>query len=491
MMNGRGENRRAIRAGKQIAASAVILFLFCLLCRFVFFNTYYVYVPLWNGQEAAAAREDVEVENRHADVLASGAPELRGGALRIPVKPSGRGSAELVVRIGETEYDLSLQVGRFRTVYDASSGGFTGDGAMLVGVTLFWLLVSAIMMWHFFRAKGPAFYSYGTIYYAGFSLFALVTGVMMLQLTAVHLADPARHPMLEAYHRINSASTQFLLLTTPLILAFSAALAASNIALLRHNRPRPQNALGLLVSMLLIGGCALGWFLYTRDFMGSEWTGRIDSTLKNTYATVFVYFECMLAGSVICGVKAAKHEPEPDRDFILILGCWFRPDGTLPPLLRGRVDRALAFWRRQKETTGKEAYFIPCGGRGKDEPMPEADAMRQYLLDQGVPDKLILPERSSASTLQNMGFARKIIEQMPEGGKTAFATTNYHVFRSGVWAAQAGLDAEGIGSKTKWWFWPNAFMRETAGLLQKRWKQETLLLVLLIAFFGLLSMILW
>ena len=33
-------------------------------------------------------------------------------------------------------------------------------------------------------------------------------------------------------------------------------------------------------------------------------------------------------------------------------------------------------------------------------------------------------------------------------------------------------------------------MRECAGLLQKRWKQEILLLIVLIVFFGVLSMVL-
>ena len=33
-------------------------------------------------------------------------------------------------------------------------------------------------------------------------------------------------------------------------------------------------------------------------------------------------------------------------------------------------------------------------------------------------------------------------------------------------------------------------MRETMGLLQKRWKQEILLLIVLIVFFGVLSLIL-
>jgi uncharacterized SAM-binding protein YcdF (DUF218 family) len=122
--------------------------------------------------------------------------------------------------------------------------------------------------------------------------------------------------------------------------------------------------------------------------------------------------------------------------------------------------------------------------------MPEAEAMRRYLLSRGIPDKLIRPENQSANTYQNMDFSGKIIRRISPDGKVVFATTNYHVFRSGVWAGLAGLPAEGIGSRTKWWFWPNAFMRETIGLLQNRWKQEILFLLILIVFFGMLSMML-
>jgi hypothetical protein len=63
------------------------------------------------------------------------------------------------------------------------------------------------------------------------------------------------------------------------------------------------------------------------------------------------------------------------------------------------------------------------------------------------------------------------------------------VFRSGVWASLAGLKAEGIGSKTKWWYWPNAFMRECIGLLANRWKQELVFLVLLLILFGAISLV--
>lgn len=40
----------------------------------------------------------------------------------------------------------------------------------------------------------------------------------------------------------------------------------------------------------------------------------------------------------------------------------------------------------------------------------------------------------------------------------------------GLFSAKAGMKADGIGAKTKWYFWPNAQMREFIGLLASEWK---------------------
>ena len=261
----------------------------------------------------------------------------------------------------------------------------------------------------------------------------------------------------------------------------------SNIELLRHERRRIQNVLGILISVIMVAGAALAVFLYTRNFSGSEIQYRIRLTLMNAYTTVYIYFECMLIGAIICGVVAAKHIPQGACRYIIILGCGFRKDGSLPPLLRGRVDRAISFWRQQKEN-GVDAILIPSGGQGRNESMAEAEAMRRYIAAQDIPPESILPENQSANTYQNMEFSKKLIEEHGAGSKVVFSTTNYHVFRSGVWASLAGLEAEGIGSHTKWWFWPNAFVRECVGLLVNRWKQELLFLIILIVLFGALSM---
>ena len=131
---------------------------------------------------------------------------------------------------------------------------------------------------------------------------------------------------------------------------------------------------------------------------------------------------------------------------------------------------------------------MPCGGQGSDEPIAEAEAMRRYLLEQGIPTERIEVEDRSRNTYQNMSYSRAIIERDRRDARVVYATTNYHVFRSGVWANLAGLPAEGMGSRTKWWYWPNAFMRECAGLMLNRVPQELLLLAVMLLFFGALSM---
>ena len=480
------------KAAKQIVLGVIAVALLCAGIRFVFFNRFCLYIPVPQDSGNDDARWETRISIDHPDVLGTGTAVVRNGFLEIPVYALSPGEAAVTVRTDDEAVSFYnvLKVDRFLSVYDFGTGNFTGDTAVVIGITLSWLLVSAIMLWHFYQAKGAAFYDYGTIYYAGFSLFALASGLVMLSVTVSRLVSPGNYSMYAAYSAVSGASVRYMMLTTPVMVFFAAATAVSNIALLAHERPRPQNVLGLVLSVLLLIGEGIGWYLFTRDGMGSDWQGRLDSALQNTYATLFIYGQCMLTGAVICGIKAARHVPAKDKDFIIILGCWFRPHGTLPPLLRGRADRALAFWRGQREKTGKEACLIPSGGQGSNEPMPEAEAIRGYLLSRGIENRLILPEARSANTLQNMGFSKEIIQDTDPEGKVIFATSSYHVFRSGLWAKEAGLSAEGIGSRTKWWFWPNAFVRECAGLLQKRWKQEVLFLVLLVAFFGALSMVL-
>ena len=472
---------------RQMALLVGVLLLACVVCRLATRNVYVDRIPVAQG--AGAAVRIVPDSGRQGEIVKPGEPTASRDGIQVTLRAGEPGEAWYAVRDphGVTLSTQHYQVGRFLTVYDYDTGGFTGDSVVMAALTAFWLGTALIMLKAFRQATGPAFYAYDTIYYVGFGVFALVSGVMLLNLFLRRLARPQDFLMLDVYAALCDAGFNFMVVTLPLLVVFAVAMCVSNLALLRHERAKLKNVLGLLVGLGLLAGEALGIALSTRSYFSTPQGYRLQMVIQNVYTTAFAYFACMLMGAAICGLLAARHVPLQDRDFIIILGCWFRSDGTLTPLLQGRVDRALQFWREQQAATGKVAMLVPSGGQGSNEPCPEAEAMRRYLLGKGVPEEWIMAEDRSANTYQNMAFSRALIEKARPGGKVAFATTNYHVFRSGVWARLAGLQAEGLGSRTRWWYWPNAFMRECAGLMAKRWRQELLLVAALAVFFSLLT----
>ena len=110
--------------------------------------------------------------------------------------------------------------------------------------------------------------------------------------------------------------------------------------------------------------------------------------------------------------------------------------------------------------------FVCSGGQGPDEIISEALSIKNYLISKGIREELILIEDKSSSTYENMKFSRKVIEEYKEQNRInrlqniAFSTTDYHVFRSGYLARRLGINAEGVGSRTRWYFYPNALIRE-------------------------------
>ena len=258
------------------------------------------------------------------------------------------------------------------------------------------------------------------------------------------------------------------------IIALCVALGISNIALIRHEGYHLHNALSILLAAAYIGGTfaiyAVTDFLNERVFtesLAAESRGvlLLRTAVPSFFLLLLCYFECILAGTAIIGYAAVKKSPPFDRDFIIILGCSIDKRGGLLPLLKGRVNRAIRFAWDQERETGIPVKYIPSGGQGPGEIISEGTAMEFYLLTHGAESYEVFPEKKSRSTFENMVCSRKVMEEMNPEAKIAFATTNYHVLRSGILARKAGMDAEGIAAPTKWYFWSNGFIREFFAIL--------------------------
>ena len=75
--------------------------------------------------------------------------------------------------------------------------------------------------------------------------------------------------------------------------------------------------------------------------------------------------------------------------------------------------------------------------------------------------------------------------------KIAFSTTNYHVFRSGLLATSLNIKLEGMGAKTKSYFWINAFIREYIATLYYEKKKHLLIILILLMFIFLMVLLVY
>ncbi|MGX8714491.1 MAG: YdcF family protein [Lachnospiraceae bacterium] len=351
-------------------------------------------------------------------------------------------------------------------------------------------LAAALMLFWAFRQQlryNP--YSYNTIMYMGFALFTLFVMLCHCFLAKQMLKQPDLYKGPVIISQLVSTAGNYMLFTSPFILIFAIALCISNISLIRHEGKRLVNLLGIILSFLLVGG-SVGLYIYDFSASGSVYEVMMHDLKANLFAAIYLYFECMLIGTIVADALAARYQPSLDRDFMIILGCGLRKDGTPTPLLRSRIDRALRFAQEQKEKTGNELIFVTSGGQGPNEVISESASMKRYLIEQGVPEERIIEENQSTNTYENMKFSKEKILAVNPDPKVAFCTNNYHVFRSGIFAKRVKMkDVVGIGAPTKWYFWPNAAVREFIGLLTKHRVKQGLVLGGMLLFYVLMTII--
>ena len=410
------------------------------------------------------------------------------GRMIVTLKGLNKGNVHISVVLKENGRSEEIGsddfvVGRFNMIFRENAPGFLDVHILKLELILLYLLLIVRVFRILKREAKETMYSYRLVTYVG---IILLLGVNILGWTADVIRDGAENIYL--YHVMYDTIDLFMrfsLIISPLVFLLALFLFIDSMVLIKKEGKSFTNTLGILLGLFLAGMTIIGVSLYgilDRFMDVHSLTGHYISMFgESLIYTVLAYFECMMLGTVICCKHAERHVPPLDRDYLIILGCSIRKDGTPTPLLRGRADRALWFADKQKKETGKDVCFVASGGQGTDEVVSEAEALGNYLVTKGVPkDKIILEDRST-TTRENMEFSNALIKERNKDAKIAFSTTGYHVFRSGNIAHSLGITASGMGSRTKWYFYTNALIREfLANLNIERKKHLTNIAVIFI-----------
>jgi uncharacterized SAM-binding protein YcdF (DUF218 family) len=141
--------------------------------------------------------------------------------------------------------------------------------------------------------------------------------------------------------------------------------------------------------------------------------------------------------------RASAGGPTCCYDAIVVLGGGIAPavpPHVMEPDLGDAADR---IWQAARLFhRGLAPKIIVSGGGFMAESnggpaTTEAEAMRRFLRDLGVPDRAIVSEDRSLNTLQNIANVRDMVK----GERVALVTSAYHMPRSMAIARRFGLDA--------------------------------------------------
>lgn len=127
----------------------------------------------------------------------------------------------------------------------------------------------------------------------------------------------------------------------------------------------------------------------------------------------------MVEGLVLsrCGAKA-----DNGADYVIVLGAQWRSSGP-SRVLKYRLDAAKEYLVNNPETK-----VIVSGGQGANEPIAEADGMRDWLLAAGIEKDRILVENTSVNTYENLRNCASLIDK--ETAQVVIVTNDFHVFRA-------------------------------------------------------------
>ena len=138
-------------------------------------------------------------------------------------------------------------------------------------------------------------------------------------------------------------------------------------------------------------------------------------------------------------------------------------EGTAPAVsLQSRINAAYDYL-----TANPDTIAILSGGQGEDEGISEAQCMFNNLTAMGIDADRLWLEDKSTSTWENLKFSLAVIESKtgskPE--KIGILSSEYHLYRAGLFAEDCGFEAVGIPAHTEQFtIRINYFLREVAGV---------------------------
>ncbi len=252
-------------------------------------------------------------------------------------------------------------------------------------------------------------------------------------------------------------------------------------------------------------GSVIGTIIFGAGLAVCVFWGAFKKLLHKIWQKLAGKIALIAAGTfVFAGIAAAaffsvnmviyEEVPVDDLRAVIVLGCQVK--GEEPSdMLKGRLNAALELLSEHSD-----AVCIVSGGKGKGEDISEAEAMRRYLVENGISESRIFTESRSTNTRENMRLSVELLKERgiipyekdlrnnrtensvpgratPAGNQSTHypsdnadialvvVTNEFHQYRAEIYARKFGISVGHHSTRTPPWALLNYWVREWAAIL--------------------------
>lgn len=226
-------------------------------------------------------------------------------------------------------------------------------------------------------------------------------------------------------------------------------------------------SIGLALTSNFNMGNLMVWLLAAAAVVLAVWhkplfqwfRGPLPGRVTGWALVILAIAYALLIGFV--AVSGYANPPTGREQAILVLGAGLRRDQP-STLLRYRLDKAYEY-----AAAHPDMLVVTSGGQGRDEWVPEGQAMRDYLIAKGLGPERVIAENRSTSTEENFLFSLDLLKErgMSEAIPIVYVSNSFHCYRAGEYARRAGFTSvTSLPASTPWRSVLPCYLREALAL---------------------------
>lgn len=184
------------------------------------------------------------------------------------------------------------------------------------------------------------------------------------------------------------------------------------------------------IFLMIYSGWELVGFFSIWDYLPKALRRLIDALIL-LFVMMYVFY-------IYACVKRSRAKIHRQPTVILVCGAGLFGD-RLSLSLKTRLDRTIAL-----SSQYPQAKIIVSGGQGPNEWLSEGEAMKQYLIENGIDQNSIFTEEKSTSTYENLLFSMQLYDL--DNQTVALVSNQFHLYRLEMIAHKLGIEGFGVAA---------------------------------------------